>query len=86
MRFTASARRHNISKRRARQAIDNAVRVTPAGISPRTGRQVRMILGHDDNGIALEIGVIYEYGRIVVIHAMELRPASRDAYEKAKNQ
>lgn len=77
MRHTASARRHNISKARREQVIRNAERVVHAGYSPHTGRPVHMVIGRDDDGAELEVGVVYENGRIVIVHAMELREKYR---------
>ena len=71
--FTQSARRHRIGKARilAVLAEPDTVVLTegPAGQPPRL-----LVVGRDGSGRALEVVVVAEVDRFVVIHAMHLRP------------
>lgn len=86
VRHMRSARKHGVSRSRRESAVRNAVAVVRVGVSPTTGLQRRMVLGDDDNGVPLEIGVVYESGQVVVIHAMELRGKFKQPYEEAKRR
>jgi hypothetical protein len=47
-------------------------------------RDVLMHLGDDQTGRALEVGVVEEGDRLVVVHAMDMRPKYRAVYEEGK--
>ena len=74
--FTQSSRRHRIGKARilAVLAEPDTVVLTegPAGQPPRL-----LVVGRDESGRALEVVVVAEVDRFVVIHAMHLRPKYR---------
>jgi hypothetical protein len=60
----------------------------PFAVIPTQGRyHVLIHLGDDPSGRALEVGVLeVAVGQLVVIHAMDLRPKYRAAYEAGRNQ
>jgi hypothetical protein len=45
-----------------------------------------LFLGDDDSGRALEVIAVEEADRLVVIHAMDLRPKFRSMYEEGKER
>ncbi len=73
MDIAPSAHKHGISDQRIREALRTTVTEVPVD------RGMWMHLGHDANGIALEIGVV---DSTVVVHAMRMRPVYRAEYER----
>ena len=49
-------------------------------------RRRRLYLGDDRTGRALEVIAVLDDGRLIVIHAMDLRSKYRSLYEKGKGQ
>ncbi len=39
-------------------------------------------LGHDDNGVPIELGVTYRYGPPVIFHAMRMRKRWQTLYRR----
>jgi hypothetical protein len=81
--FTQSSRRHKIGRARIRQVMANPVAVVR--IEEESDPRVRLLLvGDDASGRALEVIVVEEADRLVVIHAMDLRAKFRTLYEEGK--
>lgn len=85
-RFFFTARKHLITRRQARHAIDKAVALV--AVPPKQDDHVElwMFLGDDHTGRPLEVGAIpLDGGDWLVIHAMDLRPKYRVAYDLGRN-
>lgn len=81
--FTQSARRHRVGRSRVLAVLARPVAILPARTPD--GRDIRMFLGDDDSGRALEVGVIELPGSgLLVIHAMDLRAKYRQHYQAGK--
>lgn len=75
MEFTQSSRKHRIGRERMRHVLANPVTRIP--FPTEDGRAPReMFLGVDDTGRRLEVMVVLETERLVVIHAMDMRANS----------
>lgn len=65
------ARRHGVSDAEITHALDNAWTVVP----DQGDWDLDMYLGPGSDGLAYEVGVVYDdEGRLIVIHAMPMRP------------
>jgi len=88
LRWARSATRHRISRRRIRFAIEHSFLVLeedPPSERPGATAQRLVFLGEDPCQVPLEVMAIeIENGNLRVIHAMELRPRYRDAYEEVR--
>ena len=81
--FTQSSRRHKVGRARIRAVLSTpfAVHSLAAGTEHRL---LELYLGDDLSGRALEVIVVRETDRLVVIHAMDLRPKYRAIYENGR--
>ena len=70
-----SARGHGISDRRIREAYRNTVTLLER-------EQMTMHLGHDAEGVPLEIGVVTTPIGAVIVHAMRLRRSWAPLYRR----
>lgn len=90
MLWTASMRRHRVTRRQVRHVIDHAglifLQSAPPGAALADQRLV--FLGDDESGTALEIMAVEveddSGDALTVIHAMALREKYRTQYEEAK--
>jgi len=85
--WTRSAAKHRVSKLRIRHALERCALVL--GEDPpdhSAGRDRRWIfLGEDQEGIALEvIAVENDEGKLLIIHAMEMRRRYRRVYREVR--
>ena len=81
IRFSRSAARHGIAESRARYVVEHCV--CPLYPSDPRDRDLVVFLGLDDHGIPLEVVAIeHSDGDAEVIHAMRLRKAYREDYER----
>lgn len=84
IRFTQAARKHRVAAGRARAVFADPVAIVPVRRAGDT-RIMRLFLGDDDTGRALEVGVIEtEEGDLLVIHTMDLRAKFRPHYDTGK--
>jgi hypothetical protein len=88
LRWARSATKHRISRKRIRHAMQHCLLVfeaDPPADHPRARDDRLVFLGEDPAGIALEvIAVEANHASLLVIHAMELRPRYRRAYEEVR--
>lgn len=83
--FTQSARRHKIGRARVLQVLARPVVVVR--IEEDHDPRVRMlVVGDDASGRAIEVIAVEEAGRLVVIHAMDLRQKFRALYEEGLSE
>jgi hypothetical protein len=86
LRWTRSATKHRISKKRIRYALEHcllAFEEGPLSDRPWATDDRLVFLGEDPTGIALEvIAVEAGHENLLVIHAMELRPRYENAYRE----
>lgn len=84
IRFTQAARKHRVAAGRARAVLADPVAIVPVHRAGDT-RTMRLYLGDDDTGRALEVGVIdTAEGDHLVIHVMDLRTTFRPYYDTGK--
>jgi hypothetical protein len=88
LRWTRSATKHRISRRRTRFALEHCLLILkedpPSERPPATAPRL-VFLGEDSSGTALEvIAVKTDKGNLLVIHAMPLRSRYQDAYEEVR--
>lgn len=83
--FTQASRRHKVGRARVRQVLAKPVAMQTVGESGE-GRPLTLYVGDDLTGRALEVIVVEESERLVVIHAMDLRPKFRPIYEQGRLQ
>lgn len=79
--FTQSARRHKIGRARVREVLSEPVAVIEVSTPPDLPTRF-LVIGEDFSGRPLEVIVLREDERLVVIHAMDLRPKYRAFYEE----
>ena len=81
--FTQSARKHKIGRARVLEVLANPVVALPGdpvpGLPPRL-----LILGEDQSGRALDVVIVVETDRLVVVHAMDLRAKFRPAFQRGQ--
>lgn len=78
-----SARRHGISDER----ILYVVRTCPRPIEHPTKEDQILFLGHDRQGVPLEVVAVEDADRrLAVFHAMRMRPGYRKAFEELMRQ
>jgi hypothetical protein len=81
--FTQSSRKHRIGRERMRHVLANPVTRIP--FPTEDGRAPReMFLGVDDTGRRLEVMVVLETERLVVIHAMDMRAKFELEFERGQ--
>lgn len=87
-RWTRSATKHRISRRRTRFALEHCLLILkedPPSERPSATAPRLVFLGEDSSGTALEvIAVKTDKGNLLVIHAMPLRSRYQDAYEEVR--
>lgn len=76
--FTRSARRHRIGRARVRHVLRHARAVTVDNGPPLR----LLIVGEDHTGRRLEVVAVWEFPRLIVIHAMDARLVVVRRYEK----
>ena len=84
--WTASARKHRVSRTQVRHVVDHVglVFLRPAS-PPDRPDEALLFLGDDRNGVRLEVvGVELSDGTLRVVHAMAMRAGYEDLYEEAK--
>jgi|SRR4051794_23543879 hypothetical protein len=88
LRWARSATRHRISRKRIRFVIEHSFLILgedPPPDRPRATAQRLVFLGEDPQQVPLEVMAVEdEHGNLRVIHAMELRPRYRGAYEEVR--
>lgn len=88
LRWTRSATKHRISRRRIRFALEHCLLILeeePSSERPSASDPRLVFLGEDSSGIPLEvIAVKTDKENLLVIHAMPLRRPYRDAYEEVR--
>lgn len=70
--FTQSARKHKIGRARVLEVLAKPVVVLPGDYVPELPPRL-LVLGEDRSGRALEVVIVVEADRLVVVHAMDLR-------------
>lgn len=88
LRWARSATRHRISRKRTRFVIEHCLLILgedPPPNGPGATAQRLVFLGEDPQQVPLEVMAIeVGNGNLRVIHAIELRPRYRDAYEEVR--
>jgi len=88
LRWTRSATKHRISRRRIRFVIEHSFLVLeedPPADRPGEGDQRLVFLGEDPRRVPLEvIAVETAGGHLTVIHSMKIRPRYQDVYEEVR--
>jgi hypothetical protein len=76
IRFAESAKRHRISRERARYVLDHHVWAFDVGDG------MTLYLGPDHGGIDLEVGTVRarDGAGVYVVHVMKVRPEFEDEY------
>ncbi len=76
--FTQSARRHRVGRERVRHVLRHV-----AALTVDEGPPLRLLLvGEDHTGRRLEVVAVWEFPRLIVIHAMDARQAIIRRYEE----
>lgn len=79
IRFTQSARRHKVGRARALYVIAHPLATV---VQVRPGKDdMRILLGEDETGRLIEVGVVVEGDHLLVIHVMDMRAKFRTYLE-----
>ena len=88
IRWARSATKHRVSKKRIRHVFENCLVILKEDppVSHQSAQATRLVfLGPDPTGAVLEvIAVETAQENLMVIHAMDLRPRYRSAYEEVR--